>query len=174
MPPGPDPEKKPDAAPPRRQPPPGPQGQRPPRPPQRRPAPPRPPPRPRRQHHRGKASRARIGLLVIFTLLRLVDMLFFMALPTGPHGPAVAAMIAAFLWTTALLVAIWRRQEWARIILLIVFGVSAVTASIMAPAVWENQPLITAFVIGGVIVIGCGVWLGYSRDVHRLISRARE
>ena len=83
-------------------------------------------------------------------------------------------MIGSSLWTTALLIAIWRRQEWARIILLVLFGLSAVTASIIAPSVWENGPLITALMIGGVIVIACGVWLGYSRDVHRLISRARE
>ena len=160
--------------PPPRQPPPGPQGQRPPRPPQRRPPPLRPPPRPRRQHHRGKASHARIGLIVIFVLLRLIDALFFLALPTGPTGLALPALIGAFLWTTALLVGIWRRQEWARIILLVLFGVSAVAASIMAPSVWENGPLITAIMTGGVIVIGCGIWLSYSRDVYRLISRARE
>ena len=175
MPPGPDPEKKPDMADPRQQPPTGPQGRRPPpQPPQRRPPPPRPPPRPKRQHHRGKASRARIGLIVIFVLLRLVDALLFLALPSGPTGLAVPGMIGAFLWTTALLVGIWRRQEWALIILHGIFGASAVAASIIAPSVWENGALITALVVGGAIVVGSGVWLGYSRDVHRLISRARE
>lgn len=161
--PGPDPQKKPQMSGPRR----------PPQPPQRRPPLPRPPPRPRRHHH-GKAGRARLGLVVIFLLLRLIDGLFFLALPTGPHGPALAAIIGASLWTTALLVAIWRRQEWARIILLALFGISGVTASIVAPSVWDNDPLITAFITGGVIVVACGIWLGYSRDVHRLISRARE
>ena len=168
MPPGPDPQKKPEMTDPRRQAP------RPPQPPQRRPPPPRPPPRPKRHHHRGKASSARIGLVVIFVLLRLIDGLFFLSLPTNPNGLALAAMIGAFLWTTALLVAVWRRQEWARIILIVLFGASAVTASIMAPSVWDNGPLITAFMTGGAIVIGCGIWLGYSRDMHRLISRARE
>ena len=115
-----------------------------------------------------------MGLIVIFVLLRLVDVFFFLALPTGPTGLAMPAMIGAFLWTTALLVGVWRRQEWARIILLVLFGACAVTAAIMAPSVWENGALIMAIATGGVIVVGCGIWLGYSRDVRRLISRARE
>ena len=161
MPPGPDPNPQP----------PGPDpDQKPAMPRPRRPPPRRPPPR-QRTHRRGSVPRARGGVFVIFALLRMVDGFFYIALPAALSIPI---LIASTLWTTALLVALWRRQYWARIILVALCGIAAAGAAIMAPNSLQDTPLLTAYVIGALVTGGCAAYLIRSRDMHRLTSRERE
>ena len=66
------------------------------------------------------------------------------------------------------------RQQWARFILLGLFGLVAVAATIMIPATPADPPLITAYLAAALVAAGSGWWLFKSRDVHRLTSRDRE
>ncbi len=134
---------------------------------------PRRPPKPR-QHRNGKASRGRVGLVVVFGLLRIVDVFFLLALPTGPSSLPFLAIILAAMWTTAVLIAIWRRQQWARIIMIGLFILVAIAAMVLIPTSTADTPLLTAYVIAAVVSAGSSAWLLRSRDVRRLTSRERE
>lgn len=162
----------------------------------------RPPPR-QRKHHRGNASQARIGIVVIFCLLRLADFLFLYAVSSDPSTKtqleasgstlgqatglillsalpvavpifAMPGIICNSLWTTAMLFAVWRRQKWARIILIAVFGLSAVITCCQLPFNRGSTELLTALLVRALVLIGCTAYLIYSRDMHRLTSRERE
>ena len=101
----------------------------------------------------------------------MVDGFFFIALPTGLSIPILTA---STLWTTALLIALWRRQYWARLILIALCGIATMVAAIMAPNSLQDTPLFTAYVVGVLVTIGCAAYLIKSRDMHRLTSRERE
>ena len=175
MPPGPDPEKKPEMKEPRQPPPRPPQrpGQRPVQPPQRKPLPPRPPPRARKHRH-GKASHARIGLVVIFVLLRLLDFMFLVNAAPEFYRALLASVITGAIWTTALLIAIALRKSWARLILLALFGLATVSVVISLPLAFDLPHLWTPLVASLFVSAGSFAWLCYSRDVHRLTGRARD
>lgn len=127
-----------------------------------------------RRHRHGKASRARGGLIIIFALLRLVDVFFLIALTSGPSSLAVVTVILIGIWTTALLIAIWRRQQWARIVTIALFILCTVTAMVLIPSSSQNLPLLTAYAVAGLVTVGTSTWLIYSRDIRRLTSRERE
>ena len=182
---------------------PPPQQRRPQQAPQRRPLPPRPPPRVRKHRHHGKASGARIGLAVIFVLLRMADAFLLLmvpfgqtiaetqtsmdgtfgfalalivvsAVPGGAPGLATPGIICSTLWTTALLVAIWRRQYWARIILVAMFWAAALIGVILMTSTPTNSPLFVSMMIRELVMVGCSAYLMLSRDMHRLTSRERS
>ena len=115
--------------------------------------------------------RARIGILVIFGLVLAVDGYFFISLPVDKPVLSMPLLIASPLWTAALLIALWRRQHWARLILI---GLCVVAAAAFSIMLVENGPLFTAYLIGTLVSIGCGAYLVYSRDMRRLTSRERE
>lgn len=130
-------------------------------------------PKPRR-HRNGNVTRARIGLVVVFVLLRLVDAFFVIALPGGPSGLPFAAVLLTGMWTTAVLIVLWRRQQWARIIMIALFGLAAIAALVMIPNTSNDTPFVTAYVVLAAVSVGCGAWLLYARDARRLTSRDRE
>lgn len=180
MPSGPDPNQPPaDPAPqqppsPPKAPPPGAKpGQRPPPPRMRRP-PPRPRPRKHRSH--GNVARARWGVFVVFLLFCTGVAFFLNAIPLGRTGLATPAIFGSVLWTTALLVALWRRQIWARYLLIALFSAGAIGALIMVPNTLDpkDRDLLMAYAVGGVLAVGSSLYLYYSRDIHRLTSRDRE
>lgn len=135
----------------------------------------RPPPRPRKHRH-GDKGRARIGLAVIFCLLLVVEGFFYLALPVDKPGLSIPLLLGGALWTTALLIALWRRQQWARILLIGLFGLFALFATIMVPNTLgpKDRDLLMAYFVGGLMAIGSGAYLVYSRDMHRLTSRDRD
>ncbi len=112
--------------------------------------------------------------MIVFALLRLVDAFFLIGLPNGPTSLALVTVGLVAMWTTALLVAIWRRQGWARLLTIGVFILCAVAAMVMIPNSSRNIPMLTAYIVTGIVTIGASAWLIYSRDVHRLTSRDRE
>ena len=171
MPPGPDPQKRPKTTDPQRPSPPVPQGQR---PPPRRPLPPRPPPRARRHHHRGKASRARIGLIVVFVLFRLLDFITLNDIPPELSRQLVSSVITSAIWTTALLIGIWLRKPWARLILIALLGLASVSIIILIPMIADYPAMMTPLVSTLAVHAGVFGWLILSRDVRRLTSRERE
>lgn len=180
MPPGPDPQKRPAPGnpPPRPSlpgnPPPPPRGNRPPPPGTvRRQA--RPPtPRPKRRHHHGRAGRARIGLLVIFALFRVLDFLFLLGVEPEAMRSALATIITSALWTTSLLIAIAFRHAWARLILLALLALGTVALLIFIPMAFDKPALLTPLIGALLVDAGSFAWLFWSRDVHRLTSRDRE
>lgn len=193
MPPGPDPQKRPPPgspppmpgnpppapAPPGNRPPPP--GTRPP-PPGNRPPPPAaarrqagpPAPRPKRRHRHGNPTRARIGLVVVFLLFRVVDFLFILGIPPEGTRLLVVRLCTAALWTTALLIAIALRHAWARVILLVLLALGIVAGLIVTPMVFDQPPLLTPMLTSLLVSAGVFAWLFWSRDVHRLTSRDRE
>jgi hypothetical protein len=115
-----------------------------------------------------------MGLVVIFIMLRVIDGFFFLSLTDTPSNMIVAAFVLAAMWTTALLVAIWLRQGWARIIMIGLFIIGTIAGMILIPTASNNTPLLTAYIVAAMISAGCAAWLIMSRDMHRLISRDRE
>ena len=178
MPPGPDPEKKPEMTDPPGQPPPArppapnrpPAANRPP-PPRRALAPKLPPPR--RRHHRGRTSRARIGLVVIFILFGLVDFMWINAIKNDLRSVVYPTIIVTALWTTALLIAIELRHGWARLLLLGVLGLIVIGTLVLIS--WALQAGLIVFLgITSAVYAGSFAWLFYSRDVRRLTGRDFE
>ena len=136
----------------------------------------RPPPRPRKHRNRGDIVRARWGVVVIFFLVCTSVAFFLNAVPLGRTGLTTPAIFGSVLWTTALLIALWRRQPWARILLVGLFGLAAIGALIMVPNTLADseRDLLMAYVVGGMLAVGSALYLYYSRDIHRLTSRERE
>lgn len=141
--------------------------------------------------------------MVIFLLLRMADVFLLLIVPFGTPIPVLPTMfdssfsatlaaiavsvvpvgapslatpgiICSTLWTTALLVAIWRRQYWARVILVGLLGLATVLVILVISSLTPDSPLFTATLIRGLVTVGCGAYLIYSRDVHRLTSRERS
>ncbi len=110
----------------------------------------------------------------MFCLFIMVGGLFLMALPIGTPGLTTPAIFGGFLWTTALLIALWRREHWARILLCGLCFLGALAAGIMIPNSLRENSLLTAYVVAVVVAGGCGTYLIYSRDMHRLTGRSRE
>lgn len=178
MPSGPDPQNLPPQPGPRPQPPPP--GQ-PAQPPGARPQPPakrrqaRPPtPPPKRRHRHGNATRARIGLVVVFLLLCVVEFLFVLGVPPEWKRVLIPSIIVSSLWTTALIIALAFRHAWARLILLGIFALVAVAALVLIPMAFENPTFLTPLFASLLVSAGSFAWLFYSRDIHRLTSRDRE
>ena len=138
----------------------------------------RPPPRPQPRKHRrhGNVARARWGLVVIFCLLGITVGFFLNALPLGRTGLTTPAIFGGTLWTSALLIALWLRHAWARILLIGLFGLAAVGTLILVPNTLAEteRDLLMAYVAGGLLASGSALYLYYSRDIHRLTSRDRE
>src|SRR5206468_1807144 len=71
-------------------------------------------------HERGhRTGHARLFLVVVFVLQRLADaaVIWFTFLPVCPWSLLRGVSIGSFVWTTALLVGVWRRLRWARYLL---------------------------------------------------------
>lgn len=136
----------------------------------------RPPPRPRKHRKHGNVIRARWGVVVIFCLLCVVEAFFLNALTIGVPGIATPAIFGSALWITALLIALWRRNAWARLLLIVIFALAVIGSIIMAPNTLDpkDRDLLMAYVAGGLAAMGCGAYLAASRDIYRLTSRDRE
>ena len=110
----------------------------------------------------------------MFCLFCMVGFFFLLAVPIGTPGLTTPAIFGGFLWTTALLIALWQRQHWARILLCGLSWLGTLSAGIMIPNSLQEFSLLTAYVVCAVVTAGCGTYLIYSRDMHRLTGRARE
>lgn len=135
-----------------------------------------PPPRPRKHRRHGNVVRARWGVVVIFCLLCVVEGLFLNALPIGVPGIATPAIFGSALWITALLIAIWLRNAWARLLLMGLFAIIVIGSIIMAPNTLDpkDRDLLMAYCGAGLVAMGAGAYLAASRDIYRLTSRDRE
>ena len=98
-----------------------------------------------------------------------------LALATKREGPWVL-VAADVVFTLVLLIALWRRQVWARYLLIGLFGLAAIGGLVMVPNTLDpkDRDLLMAYVAGGLLAVGSALYLYYSRDIHRLTSRDRE
>lgn len=74
----------------------------------------------RRRHRKGSSSffAGRMILIAIFLLYRAVDVFYYFASPDAEERfGRLGASVVFGLWTTVLLVAMWYRQSWARLVL---------------------------------------------------------
>lgn len=63
---------------------------------------------------------ARCYLIIVLLAMRGADCLLFWFLSLPGYASAVhsGAIVGSFLWTTALFIGIWKRQSWARYIMI--------------------------------------------------------
>jgi hypothetical protein len=108
---------------------------------------------------------------VLFLLLRVVDFLFLISDPMGISGMTIAGVTASLLWSTTLLVAVWRRREWARVVLVVLLLAAGVVFLVLLSDVHRGDgKFFTAFCGAAAVCGGGAIWLFYSRDVRRLAS----
>ena len=141
-------------------------------------------PEPRKSRRVRRADRAQAGRRMIaglWCLLRLGDLplawLAFRAIDPAPQ--LRTNTIVAILWTTVLLIALWKKQRWARYVALILLGCFAAlygfTISIIIVSVARGEAVIIGeriFAIGmaaACYLIAC-VMLLRSRSIKRLID----
>ncbi len=107
-------------------------------------------------------------LVVIFLLFRALDAWYVMGPPVIPKSQLQPLLVGSGLWLTALLLAMWLRQKWARYIFVAVMWVSVGTLMIVGSDMLVYKPMLPTFVATGVLMSLVAAWMGYSRDAHRL------
>ena len=95
-------------------------------------------------------------------------------IPGGLPTFVTPGIICSTLWTTALLIAVWRRQYWARLILVALFGLAALFVLLLITTTPTDSPLFMTLVIRELVLVGSGAYMMFSRDMHRLTSRERS
>jgi hypothetical protein len=131
-----------------------------------------------RKHRSGNIPRARTGLVVVFIAILISLGFFCLSLP-NPPGIWIPILGVAPLWLGCLIIALWRRQKWARILLITLFGAASVVCLVMIPnstdaPADQKDMLLMAYFIATIVSISSAAYLVYSRDIHRLTSRDRE
>ena len=109
-------------------------------------------------HRSSRMIRARIWLVLIWILLRVLDgaVIFGVEMPTNGKQRVIGAVLVGIVWSTTWLVAIGMRQNWARYILVINLLVGAVFDIAFLQSVFALPPTFTiVFVMnmGGKFVV---------------------
>jgi hypothetical protein len=127
-------------------------------------------------HSRHRSRGGRLWLVAIFIALRAGDaaLLKFAFHPLNEYPVLKGLSIGSIAWTTLLLIAIWRRQEWARILLITLISISIAifcfVLLLMDPSVGSAAPI--RLIISGVVVHGAVLFpLSRSRKIHHLVSK---
>ena len=138
-----------------------------------------------RGHHksRGSIRFARLTIVVIFLLLLGIQLaaLRFMPVSCFTRPEMVAETFLSTLWTGTLLGAIWKRNDWARYLLIVALLLTAVAALIFAPLHCASAPptvlskrLIVILAVYALGQISAALVLGRSPHINRLVSRSWE
>ena len=127
--------------------------------------------------HTQKKRRARIWLAVVFLALTAANALFlqFAFHPFNPYPQLRGLVIGAMLWSLVLIVIIWRRQAWARYVLLtLMIGTVAGFALALLMISNNRLPITPDAVQPAAIAIGLYlaalVPLVGSRSIHHLMG----
>jgi glucan phosphoethanolaminetransferase (alkaline phosphatase superfamily) len=124
-------------------------------------------------------------VLAIWLLMRCADAVWFLALYGSPLPSRIgyAAVINSVVISTILLVCVWRRQDWARYLHLLLLGYVLFVGLLSAMRLWADKlrgdvvvanaqlPLVSAAVV--LYLLG-GVLLMSLRPIRRLVSRRYE
>ena len=115
-------------------------------------------------------------MIAIFIALRAGDaaLLTFAFHPLNEYPVLKGLSIGSVAWTTMLLIAIWRRQEWARILLITLISLSIAVFCfvllLMDPTVTRIAPV--HLIVSGVLLHGAVLFpLARSRKIHHLVSK---
>ncbi|MDB6154729.1 MAG: hypothetical protein JWL90_3182 [Chthoniobacteraceae bacterium] len=130
----------------------------------------------RGRHGRGSSRRGRLLLVAIFFVLRSTDLLMYFGSHANNRAQLLSPIIAGGIWTTALLIAIGCRQNWARYILnsLLVLSVifSFVGSLILLQEGTQDHMPIAMLLIVGLVNAGLFWCLLLSPSIRRLAKRA--
>jgi hypothetical protein len=105
-------------------------------------------------------------LIFIFLALRSIEVFMFLLVPAESNSRVLGSMINTVIWTTALLIGIWYRQNWCRYILIAILLLTVVTLMIIVP---EAVVLLDAEIL---FVLFAGITLAYAAIIWVLISNS--
>lgn len=132
-----------------------------------------------RKRRRGSQSkRGRLLLVAIFVALRISDAVILFG--AGPYGGSevLSSVITTGIWTTALLVAIGYRQNWARYILVGLLFLGVLGFLIVAPMIAKDEvkspTMVTVLCITTIINAGAAWCLISSSSIRRLLKIKSE
>jgi hypothetical protein len=129
-------------------------------------------------HERGhRTGHARLFLAVVFVLQRVADagVIWFTFQPVCTSSLLRGIAIGSFVWTTALLVGVWRRLSWARYLLttinwLYVAAFSYALLKRWTPASGESAAQFLPPAAGVILYVAANVILIKSRRVRHFAS----
>ncbi len=128
-----------------------------------------------RRRQQGSVTRGKVLLVVIFCVLRGVDLLMYFGTTGSDKTRLLASIITTGIWTTALLVGIWKRQNWARYFLIVLVLLGVFAYALFTPDVVQDKgtgsPLLAVFIIAGAANAGIAFCLIRSRHIRRLCQR---
>ena len=132
----------------------------------------------RRRRSKASVTRGRWWVVGIFLALRGADAVMLLGTPAGNRTPLYVAVFNTAVWTTVLLIGIWRRMNWARYILcgLLILGLIAnlVTIATLIQDKSGGAGTSGLFAIVSVIYLGVVGCLIYSPSIRRLTDRSRD
>lgn len=101
----------------------------------------------------------------------------YLLVPTENNTKVLGSLINTVIWTTALLIGIWYRQNWCRYVLIAMLILTVVTFMIIVPeavVLLDDDMLFVLF--GGIaLAYAAMVWvLISSPDIRRLTDRTDE
>jgi hypothetical protein len=125
----------------------------------------------------GSEFRGKLWLIFIFLALRSIEVFMYLLVPTENNTRVLASLINTVIWTTALLIGIWYRQNWCRYVLIAMLILTVVTFMIIVPeavVLLDDDMLFVLF--GGIaLAYAAMVWvLISSPDIRRLTDRTDE
>ena len=133
----------------------------------------------RRRSHPSRESdfRGRLWLILIFLALRGIEVFMYLAVPARNNSQLLGSMLSTVIWTTALLIGIWYRQNWCRYILIVLLLLTVVVFMILVPegmVIFGDDMLLVLF--GGLALAYAAIaWvLISSRDIRRLTNRTDD
>jgi hypothetical protein len=128
-----------------------------------------------RQHYRGRADRGRMWVVVIFAVLGGLNGLGYLVGAQFDRRDVLAMALVSFLWTTVLLIGVWRRQNWCRYILAALLILSILISIVLFPEILPVArviPILGAlFVMQGIIHSVVAWALLASPDIRRLADK---
>ena len=139
-------------------------------------------PHPSRRRRKGQRSsrskRGRLLLVAIFIAFRISDALMLFAAGPYNNSQLVGSIITTGIWTTALLVAIAYRKNWARYFLIILLILAVVTSFIVVPEILKveitNPVLFTLLCLTTLINAGIAWCLISAPSIRHLTNRSQE
>lgn len=122
--------------------------------------------------------RAKIGLAVIFLMLRALDVFLYTHLFNIGKPALLAALINNAVWTTVLLGAVWIRKNWARYVLIafLFLGLAVIFALLPDFSMKSNGDNRTFMILVGcaAVDLGISVFLLCSSDLERYTGRSSK
>jgi hypothetical protein len=128
----------------------------------------------RRTRSREAVQRGRMWVIIIFLSQRLTDFLLYWFTEPSDHPRMVGALLNSAAWTTAMLIGIWCRKNWARYVLATLMVLGVLIAFIFVPSalaeVSIREPIVQVMVLCGV-VNGLTVWCLVGVPAVRRLTR---